>query len=136
MEDVFCVLCGEKIKKKKGQREDVFKAELQASRHQVCEKARRSIVKEYNVGQGQHLGAIIEALFEKFPDLKETEAYRAYDQRAKAADAELLKTFPHLAMLKADEEEKKKRAQEANKKKDEPVAKEEEEKKEGKRRGE
>lgn len=115
MEDVYCGLCGEKIGKKKGQRGDIFKAELQAGRHHVCGMARQAVARKYNVGAGQHLNAVITALFEKFPDLKETEAYREYDRRVDAAEVEILGMFPHLAALKkADEEEKKKRAQEVD----------------------
>jgi len=108
MADVTCILCGEKIEKKKGQSENAFKAELESKRHYVCAKAHQSIVREHNVGVGQHMSAVIDALFEKFPDLKETEAYRAYDQRVQRAEAEMLEAFPYLKALKEAEEKAKK----------------------------
>ena len=108
-EDVVCILCGEKIKRKKSQREEVFKREQAAGRHQVCATAHQSIVRKHNIGAGQHINAVIGALFEKFPDLKETEAYKAYDQRVQAAEAEMLEMFPHLAALKEAEEKKEKK---------------------------
>jgi len=112
MADVICILCGEKIEKKKGQREDAVKRELAAGRHQVCAMAHQSIVQRHNIGAGQHMNAVIAALFEKFPDLKETEAYREYDQRVQRAEAEMLEMFPHLAMLKEADEEKEKKDKE------------------------
>lgn len=111
MADVKCILCGEKIEKKKGQSENALKAELDSVRHYVCATAHQSVVKDHNVGVGQHMNAVMAAVFEKFPDLKETEAYRAYDIRVMAAEAKMLEMFPYLAALKeAEEKEEKKKA--------------------------
>jgi len=108
MADVKCILCGEKIEKKKGQSENALKAELESGRHYVCAKAHQGIAKDHNIGVGQQINAVIVALFEKFPDLKETEAYRAYDKRVMAAEAKMLEIFPHLQALKeADEKVEK-----------------------------
>ena len=112
MADVKCILCGEKIEKKKGQSENALKAELESKRHYVCAVAHQAIVKDHNIGAGQHMSAVIAALFEKFPDLKETEAFRAYDKRVEAAEAEMLAAFPYLKALKeAEEKEEKKKMQ-------------------------
>ena len=111
MADVKCILCGEKIEKKKGQSENALKAELDSVRHYVCATAHQSVVKDHNVGVGQHMNAVMAAVFEKFPDLKETEAYREYDIRVMAAEAKMLEMFPYLAALKeAEEKEEKKKA--------------------------
>lgn len=108
MADVKCILCGEKIEEKKGQGTDAFKRELAAGRHHVCATAHQSVVQRHNIGAGQHMNAVISALFELFPELKETKAYKAYDTRVIAAEAEMLEMFPHLKAIKEAEEKEEK----------------------------
>lgn len=123
MVDVKCILCGETIRKKKGQSENALKAELESGRHYVCAKAHQGIAKDHNIGVGQQINAVIVALFEKFPDLKETEAYRAYDKRVMAAEAEMLEAFPHLKALKEVDEkvEKEKEKKQTGTERDEEI---------------
>ena len=95
-EKKFCGLCGEKIVHTKGQPKNAYKHELQSGAHVSCQRVYQGILEKHHISQNEYIGAVINGLFELFPEMDETKAMKEYNDHRKKAEEEIETIFPHL----------------------------------------
>jgi len=121
----ICNLCGNELTRKKGQNQKAHEYELQRGAHVVCLRTHEGITRKYRISSNDYLSAVIDGLFQLFPDMEETKSLKEFKSRERKAKEEIEKQFPYLKEIKKKEEETKKKVEEE--KKDVGVAKEKEE---------
>jgi len=100
----ICKICGVAIKKVKGAHQ-IPQREVDNEVHDGCmRKKTHEIMQSHRISGSDYLQALIDGLFELFPELNETTSMTDYRSRERKAKLELEETFP---FLKAQEQEQK-----------------------------
>jgi len=107
-EEKICYWCGEGIKKRKGQSIKAHTYELQHGAHIDCLRIHEGILRKYRISSNDYLKAIVDGLFQLFPEIKETKSVKEYNSRARKAKEEMEKAFPYIKELEKKEKAKKK----------------------------
>lgn len=100
-----CSLCGMGLKKTKGMNRDGYEYSLQKRAHITCLRKQKSILQKYHVSGDDYLHAVVNGLFELFPELNETKEIREYNSQLKKMKEEREKEFPYLKEVKEKNKE-------------------------------
>ena len=103
-EEKVCGLCGDELRRKKGENQKAYVYELQRGAHRKCIEIHEGILRKHRISPNDYLNAFIEGMFLLSPELAETRTMKDYHTRMRKAEDEIGIAFPHL---KKKEEEKK-----------------------------
>jgi len=92
----ICHLCGNEITKGKGMNQKAHLYELQQGAHIKCVKIHEEIVRKYHISSNDYLNAVVDGLFQLFPELEETKTVKDYNSRERKAKEEIEEKFPYL----------------------------------------
>ena len=107
-----CGLCGENIVHTKGQPKNAYKHELQSGAHIRCQRIHQGILEKHRLSPNEYLSAVINGLFELFPEMDETKVMKEYNSRKKKAEEEIETVFPYLKKNEKKKVEEKKQGEE------------------------
>lgn len=79
---------------------------LQRGAHINCIQTHEAIMRKYRISSNEYMNAVVDGLFQLFPELEETKSLKDYNSRLRKAKEEIEEKFPHLEKLR--EEAKKK----------------------------
>ena len=102
----ICHLCGKEITKGKGMNQKAYLYALQRGAHISCLQIQEGIMKKYRISSNEYLNAIIDGLFQLFPDMEETKSLKDYNSRERKAKEEIEEKFPYLKEVEKKEEVK------------------------------
>ena len=122
----ICNLCGEELIRKKGQNQKAHEYELQRGAHVVCLRAHEGIMRKHRISGNDYLNAIVDGLFQLFPEMEETKSVKEYKTRERKAKEEIEEKFPYLKELKEKKKEEAKEEAVGKGEKKQEVEKEEE----------
>ena len=100
----ICELCGNELKRTKGQNKKAHEYEVQRGAHVFCLRTHEGIMRKYRISSNDYLNAVVDGLFLLFPEMNETKSLKEYKSRERKAKEEIEEKFPYL---KKKEEEKK-----------------------------
>jgi len=113
----ICRLCGNELKRKKGENQKAHIYELQQGAHVVCLRAHENILRKHHISPNDFLNAVIEGMFLLFPELDETKSMRGYKDRMRKAEEEIENAFPYLKRKEVEKKvEEKKQGEEKGEK--------------------
>ena len=102
----ICHLCGNEITKGKGMNQKAYLYALQQGAHISCLRVHEGIMRKYRISSNDYLNAVVDGLFQLFPEIKETRTVKDYNSRAKKAKEEIEEKFPYLKDKEKKEEVK------------------------------
>ena len=105
----ICSLCGNEIVKGKGMNQKAYLYALQRGGHISCLRIHEGIMRKYRISGNEYLNAVVDGLFQLFPEIEETKSLKGYKSRERKAKEEIEKQFPYLKKIKKKEEETKKK---------------------------
>ena len=114
----ICALCGNELKRTKGQNKKAHEYEVQHGAHVFCLRTHEAIMRTYRISGNDYLKAVVDGLFLLFPELEETKSVKDYNSRAKKAKEEIEEKFPYLKEIKKKGEEVKEKNAVAKKEED------------------
>lgn len=112
----ICHLCGNEITKGKGMNQKAYLHALQRGVHISCLRIYEGIMRKYRISSNDYLNAVVDGLFQLFPEIKETKTVKDYNSRAKKAKEEIEEKFPYL---KENEKKKEVKEEDVDKKEEE-----------------
>lgn len=101
----ICLLCGEELRKTKGMSQDAYMYELEKGAHSKCLREQKAILQKYHISGDDYLHAVVNGLFELFPELSDTKALRNYEALMKKMKEEMEEKFPYLKVVKEKNKE-------------------------------
>lgn len=99
----ICPLCGNEITKGKGMNQKAYLYALQRGAHISCLRIHEGIMRKYHISSNDYLNAVVDGLFQLFPDMEETKSIKDYNSRAKKAKEEIEEKFPYLKEVEKKE---------------------------------
>ena len=102
----ICELCGNEITKGKGMNQKAYLYALQRGAHISCLRIHEGIMRKYRISSNDYLNAVVDGLFQLFPDMEETKGIKDYNSRMRKAKEEIEENFPYLKEKKKEEEKK------------------------------
>lgn len=101
----ICLLCGGELRKTKGMSQDAYKYELEKGAHIKCLREQQAISQKHHISKENYLFAVVNGLFELFPEVGDTKALKQYNSRIKKMNEEIDEKFPYLKELKEKKKE-------------------------------
>jgi len=96
----ICLLCGEELRKTKGMSQDAYRYELEKRAHIKCLREQKAIMQKHHISGDGYLHAVVDGLFELFPELSDTKALKQYNSRINKLKEEMDEKFPYLKEVK------------------------------------